>query len=52
MINAKRFVIGMLLWTGVISALHLRLNMDWSVIMNDQLPEDQRKLNVAFIPVT
>lgn len=52
MTEGKRIVIGVLMWTGVISALHLRLNTDWSVVWNDHLPEEQRKLNVAFIPVT
>ncbi len=50
--DGKRILLGLLLWIGVVSALHLRLNVDWSSIMNDRLPENQRKLNVAFIPVT
>jgi len=43
---------GLLVWTGIISAVHLRLNFDWSAVINDRLPEDKRKLNVAYIPVT
>jgi hypothetical protein len=34
------------------TGLHMGLNMNWSVIMNDRLPEAQRRLNVAYIPVT
>jgi hypothetical protein len=39
-------------WTALISALHLRLNIDWAAALNDYLPEEKRKLNVAYIPVT
>ena len=35
-----------------ITALHLALNVDWTVALNDRLPLEQRKLNVAYIPVT
>jgi len=52
MTDIKRILTGLLVWTGTISALHLRLNFDWSPVINDRLPEDKRKLNVAYIPVT
>ena len=39
-------------WILAITAAHLALNVNWQVLMNDQLPEAQRKLNVAYIPVT
>ena len=52
MSDSKRIVLGLLLWTGVVSALHLTLNFDWSVVVNDRLPEDKRRLSVAYIPVT
>lgn len=48
-----RRTIGLLLaWTALITGLHLWLNVDWSVLFNDRLPEGERKLNVAYIPVT
>ncbi|HTM50164.1 MAG TPA: ABC transporter substrate-binding protein [Bryobacteraceae bacterium] len=50
--DARRILLGLLLWSTVVSALHLSLNFDWSVVVNDRLPENKRKLNVAFIPVT
>src|SRR5437773_8300713 len=50
--DAKRIILGLLLWTSVVSALHLNLSFDWSVVINDRLPENKRKFNVAFIPVT
>src|SRR5437016_5721076 len=52
MSDAKRIILGLLLWTSVVSALHLNLNFDWSVVINDRLPENKRKFNVAYIPVT
>ena len=52
MSDSKRIILGLLLWTTVVSALHLSLNFDWSVVLNDRLPENKRKVNVAFIPVT
>src|SRR5882724_13382915 len=52
MSDSKRIILGLLLWTTAVSALHLSLNFDWSVVINDRLPEAQRKFNVAFISVT
>jgi NitT/TauT family transport system substrate-binding protein len=52
MSNTKLILSGLLLWTGIITALHLYLNIDWSAALNDRLPEDKRKFNVAYIPVT
>lgn len=52
MTDAKKIVIGVLAWTTVVSGLHMKLNVDWSVFINDRLPENQRKINIAFIPVT
>lgn len=48
----KRVLLGILLWVVVVSVLHMRLNVDWSVLLNDRLPEAERKLYVAYIPVT
>ncbi|MDY7225840.1 hypothetical protein [Hyalangium rubrum] len=39
-------------WMLAITALHLGLNFDWAAYRNEQLPEAERKLNVAYIPVT
>jgi hypothetical protein len=39
-------------WVLGVSALHLALNVDWAVALNDRLPLEKRKLNVAYIPVT
>jgi hypothetical protein len=40
------------LWVVLVTAGHALLNVDWSAVLNDRLPLDQRKFNVAFIPVT
>jgi hypothetical protein len=48
----KRIVLGLVVWTVVVTAAHLTLNVNWSEVLNDRLPLDQRKLNVAYIPVT
>jgi len=39
-------------WLVVITGLHFGMNVDWNVLLNDRLPVAQRKLNVAYIPVT
>ena len=39
-------------WLALITTGHVLLNIDWKVVLNERLPLDQRKLNVAYIPVT
>jgi hypothetical protein len=48
----KRIALGVAAWVVAITTAHLTLNVNWSVVMNDRLPLDKRKLNVAYIPVT
>src|SRR5260221_5433312 len=43
------FVVG---WLVLISGMHAYLNVNWSSMVNDYLPPEKRKFNVAFIPVT
>ncbi len=50
--DSKKISLIVLIWLIGISALHLALNFNWKVLMNDRLPEDQRRLNVGYIPVT
>lgn len=52
MSDSKRIFCGVAIWVFAMTGLHMGLNMNWSVIMNDRLPEAQRRLNVAYIPVT
>ena len=48
----KRIAIWLFVWTAAIAALHAWLNVNWAEILNDRLPLERRKLDVAYIPVT
>jgi NitT/TauT family transport system substrate-binding protein len=48
----RRILAGLAVWVVAVTAAHLALNFDWSAALNDRLPPEKRKLNVAFIPVT
>lgn len=48
----KKIIALTLTWLTVITTAHLYLNVNWDVLLNDRLPLDKRKLNVAYIPVT
>jgi hypothetical protein len=50
--DSKKILLGILIWIVGITALHFTLNFNWKVLLNDRLPEDKRRLNVAYIPVT
>jgi hypothetical protein len=50
--DSRKIFLGLALWIVGITGLHLWLNFSWSVLLNDRLPEHQRKLYVAYIPVT
>ncbi len=39
-------------WLVVISTLHVCLNVNWTAILNDYRPPNQRKITVAYIPAT
>lgn len=48
----KKLTLAITAWIVAITAAHFTLNVNWQVLMNDRLPEADRKLNVAYIPVT
>ncbi|MBK5258226.1 MAG: hypothetical protein JJE51_01415 [Thermoanaerobaculia bacterium] len=48
----KRIALAASGWLAVITLAHMALNVDWNVMLNDRMPVEKRKLNVAFIPVT
>jgi hypothetical protein len=52
MTDARKIALAVSVWIAVITAAHMGTNVDWQVLMNDRLPESERKLNVAYIPVT
>ncbi len=39
-------------WLVLITGLHMWLNVNWAAVLNDFRPPDQRKIVVAYIPVT
>ena len=39
-------------WLVAISVLHSYLNVNWAAVLNDYRPEAQRKITVAYLPVT
>ena len=52
MTNTRKIALLVFAWVAVITTAHLATNVDWMVLLNDRLPESERKLNVAYIPVT
>ena len=48
----KKLLVAMSVWVAAITGLHLWLNFDVEGFLNDWKPEHERKLNVAYIPVT
>jgi hypothetical protein len=52
MTSTRKIVLAVAAWLVLITTAHLSTNVDWDVLLNDRLPESERKLNVAYIPVT
>lgn len=50
--DVKRIILILTAWVAAITGLHAWLNVDWKSLFNEYLPEGERKLNVAYIPVT
>jgi len=50
--TVRKILVSMSVWLVAVSGLHLWLNFDWESFLNDWRPEHERKLNVAYIPVT
>ena len=48
----SRVLFGALGWLALITGLHAYLNVSWASILNDYLPAEKRKFDVAYIPVT
>jgi len=47
-----KILAGGVAWLAVISGLHAYLNVNWGAVLNDYRPVSQRKITVAYIPVT
>ena len=52
MTSTRKIGLAVAAWVVAITAAHMAVNVDWKVLLNDRLPESERKLNVAYIPVT
>jgi NitT/TauT family transport system substrate-binding protein len=52
MSDKKKVLRVVLAWLVTVTGLHLWLNFDWDSFLNDFRPEAERRLNVAYIPVT
>jgi hypothetical protein len=52
MLGGIRSGLAIAIWMTTISVMHLSLNVDWREISNDISPDQTRKLNVAYVPVT
>ena len=50
--DTRKIAYGALVWLAVITGAHLLMNFDWSVLLNDRLPANKRRMYVAYIPVT
>jgi NitT/TauT family transport system substrate-binding protein len=48
----KKFFLFASLWIVAITALHSYLNVNWAAVLNSYKPANQRKITVAYIPVT
>jgi len=48
----NKLVLSFVAWITAVTGLHLWLNFDWESFLNESRPEHERKLNVAYIPVT
>jgi len=48
----SKILTGGVAWLVVISGLHAYLNVNWGAVLNDYRPVSQRKITVAYIPVT
>lgn len=52
MSDKKKVLRDVLAWVVAVTGLHLWLNFDWDSFLNDFRPETERRLSVAYIPVT
>lgn len=52
MTPTRKIAFAVFAWVSILTTAHLATNVDWTVLLNEHLPENERKLNVAYIPVT
>jgi NitT/TauT family transport system substrate-binding protein len=47
-----KILLGAIAWLVIITVLHGYLNVNWAAVLNDYRPASQRKITVAYLPVT
>ena len=52
MTSRRNVILFACFWVVVITALHGYLNVNWAAVLNQYKPLQQRKITVAYIPVT
>ena len=52
MSTGRRISLALLAWLVVLSGLHAYLNVNWAALLNEYRPAAQRKITVAYLPVT
>jgi hypothetical protein len=50
--SPRKLAAALILWVLTLTVLHVSLNVRWDSVVNEWRPESERKLNVAYIPVT
>ena len=50
--SVRKLLVTLSVWIAAVTGLHLWLNFDWESLLNDARPERERKLDVAYVPVT
>jgi hypothetical protein len=50
--SPRELATALTLWVLTLTVLHVSLNVRWDGVVNEWRPESERKLNVAYIPVT
>jgi NitT/TauT family transport system substrate-binding protein len=51
-LNPKKVALFVVAWLVLITGLHAWLNVNWIAVLNDFRPPAQRRITVAYIPVT
>jgi NitT/TauT family transport system substrate-binding protein len=47
-----KVMLGVCAWLLLITGMHAWLNVNWAAVLNDYRPLEQRKIIVAYLPVT
>ena len=51
-VSFRKFFLVVGAWLVIITGAHAWLNVNWAALLNDYRPPKERKINVAYLPVT